>query len=335
MHDAAPEPDHKAFLATLTAEDRARLTGRSDRAGLRHLALHAGLILVMGALIAARVPFWWVLVPAQGVALAFLFTLQHECTHKTPFAGSAINEWVGWAAGVILLQPFLWFRYFHLAHHRHTHDPDHDPELEAPKPEGWVALAWHVAAFGYWKAKAKVLWTNAFGTMRAPYLPAPARARLRREARGMIALYAAAAIFTAFVSPVLLWAWLVPLVAGFPVLRLYLLAEHGRCPHVANMFENTRTTFTNAAVRFLAWNMPYHAEHHAFPQVPFHRLADLHALIRDRLKSTSDGYAAFTADYVAGFDRGEGQAGLPDAQASRARQGTLSRREAVRARARD
>jgi fatty acid desaturase len=45
--------------------------------------------------------------------------------------------------------------------------------------------------------------------------------------------------------------------------------------------------------------MPYHTEHHVFPQVPFHRLPDLHARMRAHLKVTADGYAAFTRDYLA------------------------------------
>ena len=100
-------------------------------------------------------------------------------------------------------------------------------------------------------------------------------------------------------SPLLLWVWVVPVILGQPVLRLYLLAEHGDCPQVADMFLNTRTTFTTALVRFLAWNMPYHTEHHVFPQVPFHRLPALHAQMRDHLRVTADGYAAFTRDYLA------------------------------------
>ena len=73
-------------------------------------------------------------------------------------------------------------------------------------------------------------------------------------------------------TAVLLWVWIIPALLGQPFLRLYLLAEHGCCAFVANMFENSRTTFTGPLVRFLAWNMPYHAEHHAFPTVPFYRL---------------------------------------------------------------
>ena len=28
---------------------------------------------------------------------------------------------------------------------------------------------------------------------------------------------------------------------------------------------------TNPAVRLLMWNMPFHAEHHLYPFIPFHR----------------------------------------------------------------
>ena len=295
--------NHKEFLKALSTEDKAALTARDDGAGLRHLALYAGLIVLVGSLIALRVPFWWALVLPQGVLLAFLFTLQHETTHKTPFANEALNEWVGWVSGLLIFQPFLWFRYFHLMHHRHTNDPEHDPELAGlPKPDNWPDFIYHLSSIDYWRAKAVLFRSLCFGTIDAPYLPERTHARLRREARRMLAIYALALAFSVFVSPVLFFVWLLPLIVGFPVLRLYLLAEHGRCPSVANMFDNTRTTYTNRLVRFLAWNMPYHIEHHTFPQVPFHLLPEFHSRIRRHLGVTSPGYAAFATDYVDAFD---------------------------------
>ena len=65
------------------------------------------------------------------------------------------------------------------------------------------------------------------------------------------------------------------------------------------MFENSRTTFTGPLVRFLAWNMPYHAEHHAFPTVPFYRLPQLQRLTAPHLRATSPGYRDFTASSLA------------------------------------
>jgi fatty acid desaturase len=290
--------DHKTFLAALPAEARARLTEPSDAAGLRHLALHAGLILGCGGMIAAGVPLWWLLLPVQGVLLAFLFTLEHECTHKTPFRSEWLNEAVGRACGFLLLVPFQWFRYFHLAHHRHTSIAGRDPELAVATPGTLRAWILHVSGLPYWRSQAASLGRLVAGRERADFLPTPALPRIAREARILAGLYGLTALSLVW-SPVLFWVWILPAILGQPALRLYLLAEHGDCPRVADMFENTRTTFTNRIVRTLAWNMPYHVEHHVLPAVPFHRLPGLHRLIRDHLKVTAEGYAAFTRDYLA------------------------------------
>lgn len=290
--------DHREWLAALPPEVRADLATRSDSAGLRHLALHLGLILACGVAIAAGVPGWGLLVPVQGVLIVFLFTLEHEATHQTPFAKLWLNEAAGHLSGFLLLLPFLWFRYFHLAHHRWTNIDGQDPELEGAKPETRAAWVWHVSGIPYWLAEGRLVLGLAMGRVRAPYLPAAALPRMAHEARLMLAGYALVAA-TFLWTDVLLWVWLIPVLLGQPMLRLYLLAEHGDCPRVADMFLNTRTTFTNRIVRFLAWNMPYHVEHHVAPTVPFHRLPDLHARMRAHLAVTADGYAAFTRDYLA------------------------------------
>ncbi len=290
--------DHKRFVAGLPPDVKAALTARSDARGLRHLAGHAGAIALLGGLIAAGVPGWWGLLPLQGVLIVFLFTLEHEATHKTPFANAWLNEWAGRVAGFLLLLPFAWFRYFHLAHHRFTNIAGHDPELAVAKPEGARGWLWHVSGLPYWGAQGLLLINLARGRVAAAYLPPGAAPRMRAEARGMLMGYAAVAA-SLYWSGLLFWLWLLPVVLGQPALRLYLLAEHGDCPQVVNMFENTRTTFTTRALRFLAWNMPYHTEHHVYPAVPFHQLPQLHALMRGELRVTAAGYVAFTKGYLA------------------------------------
>lgn len=289
--------DHRDVVSDLPAATRQRLTARSTAAGLGHLAAHLGLVALLGGLIAARVPGWPLLLPVHGVVLTFLFTLEHECTHKTPFASEWLNEAAGRLAGGLLLLPFTWFRYFHLAHHRHTNIAGKDPELDTPRPETPGRWFWHVSGLPYWGAQIRLVLRLATGRECPAFLPARARPRAEAEARAMLALYALALGSLVF-APLVLWLWIVPALLGQPALRLYLLAEHGDCPRVENMLANTRTTFTNAVVRFLAWNMPYHTEHHVFPAVPFHRLPELHALMRERLRVTADGYAAFTKAYL-------------------------------------
>ena len=292
------EITHKEVIARLDSTETARLLARSDRAGLIHLASHAAALFLTGGLILSKVPFWPLLLPLHGILLVFLFTLNHECTHQTPFRSRRINEAVGHATGALILLPFLWFRYFHLAHHRFTNDPENDPELTSgAKPETWRDYLAHLTGWGYWRGNLEILFTNAFGTIDAPYLPPARHAAMRREARLLLALYALA-LLSLFATPLLFWIWILPLLLGQPFLRLYLLAEHGRCPQVADMLANSRTTFTTPVIRWLAWNMPYHIEHHSYPNVPFHHLPDLHRHMVTHLKTTSPGYTAFTSDYV-------------------------------------
>jgi len=290
--------DHKAFIADLPSDTVGTLNNRTNSAALWHLAGHMAVIAALGLWIALKAPLWQLVLVPQGIALIFLFTLEHEATHKTPFATEWINEWAGHLIGFLIVNPFLWFRYFHLAHHRHTNVPERDPELIAgAKPETRSAYALHVTGLPYWWGMAAQLIRNARGRTFDAYIPDPAKARITREARIMLALYALAAA-SLTLTPVLIWTWIVPVVLGQPFLRLYLLAEHGRCAYVANMFENTRTTYTNRAVRWLAWNMPYHVEHHTMPDVPFHQLPKLNALVQGHHTETAPGYAAFTSDYA-------------------------------------
>lgn len=290
--------DHKAFATSLPRDVLTALNRTEDRAGLWHLAGHVGLILFFGIWIWSGAPLWQLALVLQGIVICFLFTLQHEATHKTPFATLWINEWVGRIVGVLILQPFEWFRYLHFAHHKYTNLPDKDPELLlGAKPETWSAYIWHVSGVPLWWAMGKQTVGNALGHDPGDYIPARARPRVIQEARVMLGVYGLV-IASLFVTPVLFWVWILPVVLGQPFLRLYLLAEHGRCAFVANMFENTRTTYTNRLVRFLAWNMPYHVEHHTLPQVPFHKLPEVHDRMAGHHQVTAPSYRAFTKEFT-------------------------------------
>ena len=290
--------DHTAFIASLPRDTLARLSVVKDRPGVLHLLGHVGLVVVLGMWIMQGWWLWPIALVAQGIAICFLFTLQHEATHKTPFKTLWMNEWAGRISGVLICQPFEWFRYFHLAHHRHTNIPGKDPELTSgAKPETRRAYIWHVMGLSYWISMTKQVISNARGRDPGAYVPPRARPRVILEARVMLGIYAVV-LLSLLVSPLFVWVWLLPCLLGQPFLRLYLLAEHGRCAYVSNMLENTRTTLTNRVVRFLAWNMPYHTEHHALPQVPFHQLPHLHQHMQGHHGVLTQGYSTFTRDYV-------------------------------------
>ena len=236
----------------------------------------------------------------QGILIVFLFALLHETVHRTAFETQWLNDVVARVCSLMIALPADWFRYFHFAHHRFTQDPENDPELANPKPETLSQYVIHVSGIPMWWNHFKTLYVNATDRCRDTYVPPKGRGKVRAEARAMIAVYAVVLLLTVyFGSTTLLYVWIFPALLGQPFLRLYLLAEHGRCPLVANMLENSRTTLTNWVVRKLAWNMPFHAEHHSYPGVPFHQLPGFHALIERHLKETETGYVNFHSKYIA------------------------------------
>jgi fatty acid desaturase len=302
-------PDHSCamthieLLKSLSADTKTRLITRSNRAGLRHLALYLAALTLTTLGIVIQIRFWGLLILPQGVLLVFLFTLSHECTHQTPFRSAWVNEIIGHAIAPLIALPFVWFRYFHLAHHKYTNDPVNDPELAGgERPATRLALMIYLSGWQYWRGNLRMLWDNATGQISAPYLPKRRHNTIQREATLILIIYGLAAT-SLFYTPLLLWIWIIPVLVGQPFLRLYLLAEHGLCPPVGDMLENSRTTFTNRLIRALAWNMPFHAEHHSLPNVPFYNLPALNKVTRAHLISTSDGYGEFTADYLKALER--------------------------------
>lgn len=297
--DATPGPTREEL-------QRLRALARpSDLRGLVQLALHLGaLAATSAAVLAARGGPW--LLPAlvlQGVPLVFLFAPLHETIHRTAFRSRGLNAAVATACGFLLLLPPRWFRAYHLAHHRHTQDPARDPELATPKPRSRRAWLLHVSGLPYWRSAAAGLLRSAAGRPDA-IVPPRERPAVTAEARLFLLGYGLVALGSlAAGSAAALLLWVLPALLGQPLLRLYLLAEHTGCPEVPDMLRNSRTTLTNPLLRRLAWNMPYHGEHHAFPAIPFHALPQAHSVLQPRIAVLAPGYRAVTAEIWRGLER--------------------------------
>lgn len=284
--------------------DKARLKAlarRSDARGLLQLASHlaaialtsAGLLLLDGA--------WSLpLLVAQGLLLTFLFAPAHETIHRTAFRSRWLNDAVAWLCGAVLVLPPEYFRAFHFAHHRYTQDPVKDPELASGPRDSLGSYLLHLSGLPYWRERIGTTLRHALsGRVTEPYVTARQAPLLVREARLLWLLYLAlAAASLATGSWVAVWLWLIPALLGQPALRAYLMAEHGGCPRIPDMLRNTRTTKSNALVRWLAWNMPYHVEHHAYPALPFHALPAAHQELEDRIAVLAPGYLAVHAELL-------------------------------------
>jgi fatty acid desaturase len=291
-----PAPiDHREAIAAISPAEMAELRELIDRPGLIHLTGHVLALAATSSLILiAHSP--WILVPAltvQGALLIFLFTLEHECIHGTAFRSTAINVALAEVAGFLILLPPRYFRYFHLAHHRFTQDPDNDPELATPKPSTWAGYLLALTGWGYWTGMARAFLRYAIGRDIDGFVPERAHAKVVIEARAYVIAYAAlAGLGTGLAWTWLLWLWIVPLIVGQPFLRAYLMAEHTGLPLVPDMLLNSRTVFATPVIQWLAWNMPNHTAHHAVPTVPFHHLPQLTRILARHLRATSPSYAA-------------------------------------------
>lgn len=294
-------------FAPAGAIDKKRLKAlctRSDAKGLGRLAGHgAALVVTASAVYLSRGSVW--IAPAllgHGIVLAFLFAPLHETVHRTAFRRRRLNDAVAWLCGALLILPPAYFRAFHFAHHRHTQDPAKDPELAVPKPTSLGGYLWRVSGLPYLRERIATTLLHAAGRVSQPFIPRSQGAAVVREARLLLAVYGGIAVLSlasgSWVAPVY---WLLPALLGQPFLRMYLLAEHTDCPMVPDMLTNSRTTHSNAAVRWLAWNMPYHAEHHAYPALPFHALPDAHGLLKQRISTQASGYLAVQREIIAGL----------------------------------
>jgi fatty acid desaturase len=273
-----------------------RLSQRSNARGALQWSVHVALLCATGVGVwAARGS--WLIAPAMvlhGIVLNFLFCPLHETTHWSAFASRRANAAVGWICGFLLLLPAQFFRQFHFTHHRFTQNPSRDPELAQPAPDTVGSYLWRASGLPNWHKRLSITLHHAMtGRVPESFIPARLQPAIVREARivwiGYLLVICASLLLRR--ADALLY-WILPLLAGQPFLRLFLMAEHTGCPLSDNMLANTRTTTTNGALRLLSWQMPYHVEHHCFPSIPFFSLVGVHALIRDRIEVAAPGYLA-------------------------------------------
>ena len=280
---------------------RGRLSGfveRRDGPGLAFAAAHAALLLATGWMLWRTLGTAWA-VPAtivHGIVIVHLFAPFHESTHYTAFRGRRLNTATGWLTGLVLMLPPTVFRYEHTAHHRYTQDIERDPQMIPMGEHRWGFL-YYVSAVPYFRGVLSVLLRHPFARLDASELrdvPPAQHKAVQSEARMFWCVYLlVAAASVHFESWLAVELWLLPRVAGEPLMRIIRMSEHVGCARVPSMLANTRTVFTTAPLRLLAWNMAYHTAHHALPQAPFFRLAALDAVLRDHVVETREGYADF------------------------------------------
>lgn len=200
---------------------------------------------------------WWPLAP---VAVFFLFvsivTSAHDAVHGSLGLSRRATDWALFALGALVLESGHAYRLTHLRHHAVFPGPD-DPEGEPSRMTAWGA----VRAGPTFLAR---LWLWAW-TRRTD--------RRWLAAEALFALFVVLAAFA--LAPVTRWplCYVVMVVVGswvYPLLTSHLPhRDYGDTPL-------TQThTLRGRLVPALFLELTFHLEHHLYPRVPTHRLAEL------------------------------------------------------------
>jgi beta-carotene hydroxylase len=200
---------------------------------------------------------WWWLTPLVMFAIfVAVVTATHDVVHRSLGLGRRATEWALFLLGLALLESGHAYRATHLQHHR-CFPSDQDPE-------GYPARLTGLGAVLYGPVFLPRLWWWAF--RRAP--SARQRSWLLAEASAPFLVLLAGALAW---PGLLLYAVLA--IAGswvYPLLTVYL-------PH--RDFGATALTQTHTlrgrVIPAIFLELTYHLEHHLYPQVPSHHLAEL------------------------------------------------------------
>src|SRR5262245_35433926 len=269
------------------------LSQRTDAAAALRAAVQLALLGGSAAviLLADGPVLWWTAFLVQVLLQFAMFGMLHETTHGTAFASRRANAVCCWLAAVWQFAPPCWMRAFHFQHHRHTHELALDPELGrmaamARWPRGVLWLA-NASGLPILLGRVTFMLVGATGSPALyrkvlPYVTDAARPGVPRDARVLLLVHAVLVAVSLCIAPRIGWMY-VAAVAAHALLSLYLTCEHRGLPEQGDVLQRTRSLRAGWLLRFLLWNMPWHAEHHAYPSVPFHALPRLHELLRPRL----------------------------------------------------
>ena len=279
------------------------LNARSNWRGLIQFAGHICIMVASGYLWATADNLF-VKIPAlvvYGFSFAVMFAPLHESSHRTAFANNRLNDVAAWIAGLFSFYNSDFYRRYHKWHHRYAQIDGKDPELDDPKPSNLGEYLVELSGWNWWIGKFTSHYKVATGNLEDYfYIAEDAREEVINSTRLQLAIYGMAiAISIAFHQPWFFTMWLFPLAVGQPIVRYILLAEHTGCSNDGNPLTNTRTTLT--LLPLVAWNIPFHAEHHLYPSIPFHALPQAHQQLKEHFTVVEDGYLKVHRDIASSF----------------------------------
>ena len=228
--------------------------------GQRRLALARPFLGLAVYAVAAALGFWWLAPIIVFLIFVAVVTVTHDVVHGGLGLGRRPTEWALFAMGCVLLESGHAYRTTHLQHHRLFPSDD--------DPEGYPANLSLLGAILYGPVFLPRLWLWAF---RRNHGRPGQRAWLIAEALVPPIVIIAGLLLWPVTPAILLYAVLA--IVGswvYPLLTVYLPhRDYGETPL-------TQThTLRGRLIPALFLELTYHLEHHLYPQVPSHHLAQL------------------------------------------------------------
>lgn len=221
-------------------------------------------------------------------------SLQHEVIHGHPLPSRRLSEVLVFPA-IGLFIPYHRFRDLHLQHHYDPKltDPYEDPESNYMDPAVWSRLS--VVAKWLLRFNNSLLGRMLVGPMISQFTFMKADWKLFRDGDRQVALhwllhFASVALvvwFVWFVSPLLMWEYLVAAYGGLSLLKIRTFLEHrahdspdGRTAVIAD----------RGPLAFLFLNNNLHFVHHTHPAVPWYELPRMFEQNPSRYTDSNEGY---------------------------------------------
>lgn len=238
----------------------------------------------------------------------------HELHHGNAFKTKWMSTLATFCVGTAFFEVLPHERIMHKQHHMYTLDINRDPELtsffsrdelenlkfKSVPQSRFDYLSAFLNVFSYFQHRACRLFSSCLGivtdytglgwSMQSPKQGDIDVAVVRDlQFWSLLQLSVYIVIFYTLGNSVegiksLVFWWIAPCILGYGPINFFRNAEHANCDLTPNQLLNTRTVESNRILRWLLWETNFHAEHHAYPMVPFFNLPVLHELLKDHIK---------------------------------------------------
>ena len=227
------------------------------------------------------------------LALHVFALLLHDGVHHSLLPDRRLNRWASVLLGASVLISASAYQAMHERHHIFLGDPRDPDDYHNYTGDRRMVWAMHYVRL----LLGSFLYLALIPVMVAKRGTRVERRRVVTEYALLAALYAVAWFLVP--HPVLVHAWLLPILPAGIMFNIRSLAAHG-ITDTSDPLLASRSIDAHPVVAFLFRNENYHLEHHLFPEIPSYNLKTVHRMVYPRMPraATARSYIGFLTQFV-------------------------------------